>query len=130
VFAAEGAVRRHAGGYADWQRLGRRLAIVDLPSRTPVASAARGTPAAARARAPAKLSYKLKRELDELPARIDALERELAEHERVVAGPDFYAQPYAKVGPVLDDIARLRRALDDALARWDELETLERVGKD
>jgi ATP-binding cassette subfamily F protein uup len=105
-------------------RQGRRLAATDDPAAPRPARADAAPP-----REPprgGKLTYKLQRELDELPGRIEALEAELATLEATVASPDFYAQGYAAVEPVLVAVENTRARLDAALARWDALETLQR----
>ena len=38
--------------------------------------------------------------------------------------PDFCAQPFARVQPVLDEFKAAKAALDEALERWTGLETL------
>jgi ATP-binding cassette subfamily F protein uup len=72
-----------------------------------------------------KLGYKLKLELDALPGKIEALEKRVAELEAQAAAADFYAKPFAEVEPVLNEIASTRRALEEILERWIELESLQ-----
>ena len=117
--SAPGLWREYEGGYEDWKtqkararacarRDGRRGA-----SRPPRGSAAKGAAAPPRRRAalrraagaaPAsaprrKLSYKEQRELDELPARIEALEREQKELGALLASAELYAErPGARRG--------------------------------
>ena len=62
-----------------------------------------------RTAATKKLSYKEQRELDALPARIEALEAEQRDLNARIAGPDFYKAP--------------RTDIDAALARVDPLAT-------
>ncbi len=121
VFEAGAKLVRYAGGYSDWQRRNRELAVSEesgdearkAPARAP------REPAAAR---PAKLSYHLQRELDALPDRIEALEGEIATLQSVTGAADFYSRPYAEVQPVLDDLAGKQHALEQLLERWVELE--------
>jgi len=124
VFEAGGAIVRHAGGYSDWARLGRALAVDDAPD----ARAAAPKPAApsATARRPTKLSYKLEVELNALPSAIEDLETELAHLEAETARAGFYEQPYGAVEATLARLATLRSEIERAMARWDELETLKR----
>lgn len=125
VFEADGSVVRYAGGYSDWLRQGHRLAASDdtaAPGRPDAAAGGRG---GAPARAPTKLSYKLKRELDALPERIEALEARIASLEASTTAPGFYDRPYEEVQPVLADLEAARAELDAAMTRWAELEDLQ-----
>lgn len=69
-----------------------------------------------------KLSYKLQRELDELPATIDTLERRLADMQQAMASSDFY-KDREKAEQVIADAATTQQTLDASYARWDELES-------
>ncbi|MFT4103716.1 MAG: hypothetical protein QM674_22345, partial [Burkholderiaceae bacterium] len=84
---------------------------------------------------PARLSYKEQRELEQLPARIDALEAEQAALQARLADPATY-QP-ARPGAAGDDAAQTVRALQarsaaieaellDCLGRWEALESRSR----
>jgi ATP-binding cassette subfamily F protein uup len=124
VFEADGKVRGHVGGYSDWLRRGRRLAEKD---RTKKKSSAKAHDLSAgvdqQKPAPKKLSYKLKLELEQLPDRIEALEAEVNKLQDKIADPDFYGQPFEQVQPILDELANKQRSIDEALARWQELES-------
>src|SRR5690554_7673569 len=94
AFEGEGRVREYVGGYSDWVRQGGRLPPAPWEGAArqqvePVATqapAAKPEPAPA-AKKPAKLSYKLQRELDGLPAEIERLEEEVAGFEARVGDP-------------------------------------------
>ncbi|HLV47617.1 MAG TPA: ATP-binding cassette domain-containing protein [Aliidiomarina sp.] len=77
------------------------------------------------ARSPNKLSYKLKRELEQLPAHIEQLELELEQLQGKVADPDFFKQPVGDTQPVLERIQSIEEELVNALERWDYLENLQ-----
>ena len=125
VFEEGGTLEEYVGGYSDWLRQGKSLAEVDNPYKTRPAAAAKKTnprtPAAVR---PKKLSYKLMRELESLPGKIDELEQAVARLETRIAGPDFYQQPRDQTRAVLDALAENRAALEQAVERWAELEAL------
>ena len=119
AFEADGQVRHYPGGYSDWLRQGRGLAQTDRPEP----GHPRAVPAAEqRSRAPRKLSYKLQRELDQLPGRIEALEQEVAVLQAQAADPGFYSQPPETFQPVLERLAEGQQALDALVERWAELE--------
>jgi len=85
AFEGQGCVREYVGGYTDWIRQGGKLppAPWDGAARqhteptSEVAGKAQDKPAAEPARKTVKLSYKLQRELDGLPADIERLEGEI-----------------------------------------------------
>ena len=121
VFEGDGVVTRHAGGYSDWERLRRRLAMTDAPSSTRTqeqASASVRTPSPAR-----KLTYRLQRELDGLPERINGLEKRLTSLEAQVNAEVFYTQPQETVQAALGELEAVRAQLEAAVDRWAELET-------
>ena len=137
VFEENGDVLRYPGGYSDWLRQGKRLAAKDeplvtreaAPKREYVEPTTRVDKGSAEApKRAAKLSYKLQLELDQLPARIEALETEISKQEAESAAEDFYSRPFDEIQPLLDALAAKREALDAAMTRWDELETLQRDG--
>jgi ATP-binding cassette subfamily F protein uup len=68
-----------------------------------------------------KLSYKERRELDELPARIEALEKEHRELNEAVAAPHFYTQPAATITASLERLSAIDNELLDLYVRWEGL---------
>ena len=126
VFEASGTIKRYAGGYSDWLRQGQHLASTDEPDSGAVAR--RGDTARdlrRAARQPTKLSYKLQLELDQLPERIESLEREIAELRTKTDAPGFYRQAYDSVQPVLEEIEERSSELDSAMDRWSELDAVQ-----
>jgi len=122
VFEPGGKVVRYAGGYSDWLKHGRRLAEKDAPAGTREPDE---TPKEKpRGGSGGKLSYKYKLELEQLPDRIDALEKELARLRETANDPDFYTRPFEEVQPVLDALAAKQAELDAAIERWAELEEM------
>ena len=120
VFEGDGVVHRYAGGYSDWERLRRQLAVGDSPAsvaRTAERSSVR-PPSSAR-----KLTYKLQRELDGLPRRIQALEQRVQAMEQQVNTAEFYRQPHETVQATLQELDQLRLRLEATVDRWAELET-------
>jgi ATP-binding cassette subfamily F protein uup len=120
AFEADGVIRRYVGGYSDWARLGHRLRETDRPTRQ------RGQAAPAtiepETKRPNKLSYKEQRELDELPARIEALESEVATLQDETTQADFYSGDFSEVQQKLEQLQSLNSELEVAVERWAELE--------
>ena len=69
-----------------------------------------------------KLSYKDARELEQLPARIEALETELAKLTATMNDPSFYRRDGAAIAAHNASVAAAQAALDAAYARWQSLE--------
>ncbi|MFC3282474.1 ATP-binding cassette domain-containing protein [Litchfieldella rifensis] len=132
AFEGEGRVREYVGGYSDWVRQGGKLppAPWDFDARrvsgqakkTSMADQPAATASAEPRKKPAKLSYKLQRELDSLPATIEALENEVAEFEATVGDPTFYQQDADQVTTTLEALSAKQAELDAAMERWMELE--------
>ncbi|MFM9271812.1 ATP-binding cassette domain-containing protein [Halomonas elongata] len=139
AFEGEGKVREYVGGYSDWVRQGGKLPPAPWEGAArqraePVAEAEpggsrkapEGASTAGTSPAPkrAKLSYKLQRELDGLPAEIERLEGEVAEFERQVGDPAFYQQEPDTVTATLQALSDKQAELDAAMERWMELEAM------
>ncbi|MGL6253078.1 MAG: ATP-binding cassette domain-containing protein, partial [Billgrantia desiderata] len=111
AFEGDGVVREYVGGYSDWVRQGGKLPPapwegaarqqVEPTAKAVEKAPASPAPSAPPAKKPAKLSYKLQRELDALPAEIERLEAEVAEYEARVGDPAFYQQEAGTVSEVL-----------------------------
>ena len=115
-----------AGGYADWQAR-KKQGMKAAPAR-PSASKA---DALADASKPArKLSYKDQRDLDRLPAEIEALEAAIARDEAALADPDLYTGDPERFARLSAAIEEARASKEAAELRWLEVaemaESLER----
>jgi ATP-binding cassette subfamily F protein uup len=121
VFEDDGQVIRHAGGYSDWLARHRALAVNDEPTATTVTTAQsqRDT----REKQPQrKLSYKLQRELDALPAEIERLEGRVAELRAIVTDVGFYQRPHGDVQQALEELRSAEQEVETAVDRWGDLE--------
>jgi ATP-binding cassette subfamily F protein uup len=125
----DGRVGEYVGGYSDWLRQGGRIQSGFAErSPTPAVVATRPAPAAppssGAVAVPArrKLSYKETRELEQLPARIEALEAQLAELTALSSDPSFYQRDAGAITAHNATFAQVQTELDAAYARWAELE--------
>ncbi len=123
VFEDSGTIQNYAGGFSDWERHGKRLAEMDNPD---IDKKQNKQNESGKKNGKKKLSYKLQLELDSLPAKIEGLEKDVAELEQQTNDEDFYSQDYSQQQPVLDELKSKHNALEDAIYRWDELETLQK----
>ncbi|HNP63309.1 MAG TPA: ATP-binding cassette domain-containing protein [Woeseiaceae bacterium] len=121
VFEQNGQVREYVGGYSDWLRQGHQLAETDSPE---MAEEKRRTASLRRkGKTRRKLSYNEQRELDRLPADIEALESRIKTLHTDIADPGFYAQDKEQVQQGLQQLKELEAALESMVQRWGELET-------
>ncbi len=129
TIASEGAGvwKEYVGGYTDWlrQRPAGAAARINAageaegkPGPTVGAGeAATSTPAESR-----KLSFKEKRELEQLPDRIAALESEQGALRERLADPACYQGALDAVRQLQSRLAAVDAEIDAALARWESLE--------
>jgi ATP-binding cassette subfamily F protein uup len=71
-----------------------------------------------------KLSYKLQRELDELPQKLETLEQDIEALQIKVNDGQFFSQDVSITQPVLDELAAKEQELEIAFERWEELEAM------
>jgi ATP-binding cassette subfamily F protein uup len=123
-----GRWREYEGGYEDWlaQSERSRALRAAAPPRVAAAGAkvaAEAPPVAAPTPAakPRKLSYKEQRELDELPARIEALEAEQKSLAAFLAEPESYVKEAQRAVQAQKRHAEIDDLLMAALERWEEL---------
>ena len=119
VLEGDGRVGEYVGGYSDWLRQ-RPQAREEAEEKK--ADERRERPAK-KAR-PKKRSYKENRELEVLPAQIEALESEQRSLHSKLSDPDFYKQAGDEVAAVRERLEALEGELETAYARWEELESL------
>ncbi|RDE24317.1 ATP-binding cassette domain-containing protein [Motiliproteus coralliicola] len=139
VFSGGGKIREYIGGYQDWLRQGGELIQTELPQAAQqkleqstgqaeqdgANTAAEPTKTEAKpAPAKKKLSYKLQRELDQLPGQMEQLEAELEALQEETGAADFYQQPHDKVAQRLEALQNCEQALEQAMERWVELESM------
>ena len=130
VMEGRGRVGEYVGGYSDWLRqrpIADRIAAAaaqSAPKLTPqVAPLPKpAPPPAAPVAAKRKLSFKEQRELDELPARIESLDSQIASLTAQIQDPAFYRQPADEVTATNARLAALQAELEQAYARWQALE--------
>ncbi len=122
VMEGEGRVGDYIGGYSDWLRQRPLAGQAEAPARAaekPAAAPAAETQAAAGKR---KLSYKDARELEQLPAKIEQLERDVEGLTAAMNDPAFYTRSSAEVTAHTQQLAKVQAELDAAYARWEELD--------
>lgn len=128
IFEGEGQIEEFVGGYHDAQHQRANVqAARDAMAPTvkvkaePVATTQNVEPVAK----PKKLSYKLQRELEQLPETLEKLENEITELQEKVNDATFFQQDPKKTDEVLGRLAEAEQELEVAFERWEELEALQ-----
>lgn len=117
ILDGSGSVDEYVGGYDDWRK--QLDLIADAPPKPKLDSVSRAAPKPATR----KLSYKEKRELDELPQMIEALETEQRDLNRKMEDPAFYQQESEVITDAVQRLEELQGDLGRLYDRWAELET-------
>ncbi len=126
VFEPGGRIREYIGSYSDWERRQRPLRERDRPATEARDRAGGADPGKGR-RPAAKLSYKHKLELEQLPDRIEALEHEVARLQERAGDPDLYSRPRGEYSELLKTLSAKENELSRAVERWAELEEMQQV---
>ncbi|PQJ60394.1 ABC transporter ATP-binding protein [Vibrio chagasii] len=127
IFEGNGVIEEFVGGYHDAQQQ-RKQALeyrqVEKPSKP--TKVVEETPKTAPVKAkPKKLSYKLQRELEALPQRLEELETQIEALQEEVNDPSFFSKSVEQTQPVLDKLTATEQELEVAFERWEELEALQ-----
>ncbi|MGC2167423.1 MAG: ATP-binding cassette domain-containing protein [Gallionella sp.] len=123
AFEGDGTLIEYAGGYEDWVRVKKYQASVaaDIPlAKSPLkASPTSGE----KLRVTSKLSYKETRELEELPSRIETMEREQSDIAVQLADGTIYRNDTQRAKQLQARSETIDAELLHAMSRWEELET-------
>jgi ATP-binding cassette subfamily F protein uup len=122
VFEADGKLTEIVGGYADWLAWRQRQQRAASESAQAASSRAAAQPAPAKAAPRSKLSYKEARELEALPAQLEALEAEQGQIAARLADPALYQSNPQEAAALQARSEAIEAELLDALARWEMLE--------
>lgn len=109
-----GEVNEYVGGYDDWLRQRK------TPSSKPTVKASKQEKPKNIEK---KRSYKDQKELDELPQKMEQLEKEIQLAHDTMAEPDFYQREPEETNTVQARLKQLERELEHAFERWETLES-------
>ena len=124
VFDGKGNIDEYIGGYQDYLEQRPNQTAVDQKSAVKKAAAKAEAAAAAPAPKKVKLSYKDQRELEQLPAEIEALESEQAELSDKLADGSWFVQDAAAATKASERLGEIDEILLEKMERWDELENM------
>ncbi len=123
VFEGDGRIGEYAGGYDDW------IAQKEAGAKKVVAKTKTASTDTHKERKNAfnrpRLTFSQKRELVELPRRIETLEDEQSELRKKLADPDFYKNSGDEVPAITKRLDELDAELLANYAKWEELEAIE-----
>ncbi|NLS12558.1 ABC transporter ATP-binding protein [Vibrio sp. SM6] len=128
IFEGDGKIEEFVGGYHDAQQQRAQVKasreVVEKPTKKAVA--VEESPKTAPAKNTSKkLSYKLQRELETLPATLEQLEQDIEQLQQQVNDATFFSQPVDITQPVLEQLTKLEQDLEIAFERWEELEAMQ-----
>ncbi len=119
AYEGDGRWKEYVGGYSDWERMrGTNGDAADEARPSP-----RPSPRGEGEPRPRKLSYNETRELEALPAKLEALEREQAEIAAKLADPATYQDRATDVAALDARHEAIEAELTALLARWEALES-------
>ncbi len=135
IFAVDGSgeVKEYGGGYDDYQRAkaaedkksdGKEAVLSNSPGNTGSSSTSNAT----IAKPAVKLSFKEKKELDDMPQKIQLLETEQSSLHEAMADPDFFKQPVPKRNEATSRLSAIEQQLAKIYSRWEELEAKQSGG--
>ena len=128
VFEGEGSIHVYPGGFSDWRAMheARTQAARAVVSDTGKVSDTKTNQVSDTHQAPAdksrRLSYNEKRELEQLPGRIEELEAEEAELNALLSDPEVYRKPATDIAAWQARLDAIPPELERLMARWVELE--------
>ena len=121
VAEGQGKWQEYVGGYSDW--LAQRSVPQDLSKPRKEDSAEDGGPTpTARSAAPARLSYKERRELEGLPAEIEDLEQQQRTLAESMSSAEYHKQGGERIKTDRQRAQDLEHQLNERFERWSELE--------
>ncbi|ENV00211.1 ATP-binding cassette domain-containing protein [Acinetobacter variabilis] len=125
VFDGKGNIDEYVGGYQDYLEQRPDQTVVDQKMAVKKAQAKAEAAVTPVASAPKKkLSYKDQRELEMLPAEIEALEKEQAELSDKLADGSWFVIDAAAATKASERLGEIDEILLEKMERWDELENM------
>ena len=124
VFEGDQGLKEYVGGYSDWQKQllkeakGKSELVNNASQKKPLQKTQ-------SKKNPNRLGFNERRELEEMPERIEALESELQVLTSRMGSADFYSQEGEAIKLASQRLAELNEELEAAYLRWETLSRLE-----
>jgi len=113
VLESDGVVCEYAGGYDDW--LMQRKKTVEVEEKKAVKSQR------PKSENQKRLTYMQKRQLENLPDEIEALEAQVVKLHKEMAEPEFYKQPGEVIAQTKSRLDEIESKLAQSYDLWEEL---------
>ncbi len=117
VFEGNGQIKEYAGGYDDW--------LIQGKIEKEVKAKEEKKPKARPKQAKTKLSFKEKKELEELPVLLEEKENRIEEIHRLLADPALYQEKGSRVAALKEELENCEGELEILFARWEKLDSME-----
>ena len=125
AFEGDGKLIEYVGGYEEWVRV-KKYQASSAASKPSVSTPPRAVAAPVeKTKVSSKLSYKDTRELEELPKRIEALEREQSDIAAHLADGAIFRNDVKRAKQLQTRSEEIEVELLATMARWEELEARE-----
>jgi ATP-binding cassette subfamily F protein uup len=120
AFEGDGKLMEYVGGYEDWVRMKKYEAGQKSAAPAPAKPAAKVE--ASKPKAASKLNFKEQKELDEMPQRIEVLEREQEDITAALGSGALFRDNPAHAKQLQQRASEIEEQLLTLMARWEALE--------
>tara|TARA_R110002074_G_scaffold402348_1_gene608458 strand:- start:106337 stop:108208 length:1872 start_codon:yes stop_codon:yes gene_type:complete len=118
-FEGDGKITEYVGEIPNWSKI-----IKDNAQAVQANKSGKVAAPANKAAVKPKLSFKVKKELEELPKQIEKLEEQLAQLQQLTSTPEFHSGDRETIQAKMDELTVIDKQLQEKYQRWDELESL------
>ena len=127
AFEGDGAWREYEGGFEDWKiQNDRRLASLEVRTRSELKeSIPQKAPAQVVVKKVSGLNKRQRQELEDIPQKIDVLEKEQAQLGEALSDASLYTTDPQKAQAHQDRVQEIDFELARLMQRWEELMTME-----
>jgi ATP-binding cassette subfamily F protein uup len=126
AFEGDGVINEYVGGYDDWQR---QRQDIDAEIAASKKAAQEKSESKKEADKPKKLTYneqremtQLRKELEEIPAKLESMEKEQGAVEAKLADPKFYTDSPKEFDKSTERLESLAQEQEAVMLRWEEVE--------
>jgi ATP-binding cassette subfamily F protein uup len=119
----EGGVHEYAGGYDEWRAAVARKVADKREAAKPEMDKAKNEKVKAAPEEIKKLSYKQKRELEQLPGKIEEMELAITTLHAAMAATDYYQKNADAIAAEAAQLKQLESELAEAYKRWETLDS-------
>ena len=120
VFEGNGQVTEYIGGYDDWLKQKKKNGT-KIPPKPKTNGPKNTKPKRER---PKKLTFREKRELEDMPSLIESLEQTHGKIFKDLSDPAFYKRESTEIASAKEQLESLEIQLEKAYQRWEALESV------